>query len=258
MTAAPLALNLALASAGILGFRHGFDYDHVAAISDLASTQDQPRQGMRLGLLYALGHAATVAALGMALIVFQLSLPSGIDHWMERLVGLTLLVLGVYVLWTMVVRPRPAGHTHVPKTRIMLLLNGVLWCEWRVRQAFSSRPVRRRELFAGGIGTAPAFLVGVIHGLGAETPTQLLLLLLAANLGGIGKGMLGLAAFIAGMLLMNTVLCGMAAGLIKVASRRRIAFQAVAALSAAYSILVGAVFLAGTASVTAMLGQFAR
>jgi hypothetical protein len=53
---------------------------------------------MRLGLLYAMGHAAMVAALGSAVIVFQLSLPQGIDRIAERLVGLTLLILGVYVL----------------------------------------------------------------------------------------------------------------------------------------------------------------
>ena len=53
---------------------------------------------MRLGLLYALGHAATVAVLGSMVILFQLSLPHGMDRIAERLVGITLLVLGVYVL----------------------------------------------------------------------------------------------------------------------------------------------------------------
>ena len=98
MTATPSSLQLALLSAAILGFRHGFDYDHIAAISDITSVQKSRWQGMRLGLLYALGHAATVAGLGTVVIVFQLSLPHGIDRVAERLVGLTLLILGVYVL----------------------------------------------------------------------------------------------------------------------------------------------------------------
>jgi hypothetical protein len=98
MTDAPSSLQLALLSAAILGFRHGFDYDHIAAITDITSVQTNRWQGMRLGLLYALGHAAMVAVLGSAVIVFQLSLPHGIDRIAERLVGLTLLVLGVYVL----------------------------------------------------------------------------------------------------------------------------------------------------------------
>jgi len=43
-------------------------------------------------------------------------------------------------------------------------------------------------------------MIGVAHGLGAETPSQLMIFLLAANLGGIGKGFLGLTVFIAGLL----------------------------------------------------------
>src|SRR5580692_5409859 len=92
------SLQLALLSAAILGFRHGFDYDHIAAITDITSVQTSRWRGMRLGLLYALGHAAMVAVLGSAVIVFQLSLPHGVDRIAERLVGLTLLILGVYVL----------------------------------------------------------------------------------------------------------------------------------------------------------------
>ena len=73
-------LQLALLSAAILGFRHGFDYDHIAAITDITSIQDNPRRAMNLGLLYALGHALTVAVLGSAVIFFQLSLPARIDR----------------------------------------------------------------------------------------------------------------------------------------------------------------------------------
>ncbi len=78
MTFTPNSLQLALLSAAVLGFRHGFDYDHIAAISDITSVQTSRWRGMRLGLLYALGHAAMVVALGSAVIVFQLSLPHAV------------------------------------------------------------------------------------------------------------------------------------------------------------------------------------
>ena len=32
-------LDLALLSAAVLGFRHGFDYDHIAAITDITSVE---------------------------------------------------------------------------------------------------------------------------------------------------------------------------------------------------------------------------
>jgi hypothetical protein len=53
----------------------------------------------------------------------------------------------------------------------------------------------------------------VVHGLGAETPTQLMIFLLAANLGGLSKGFLGLGMFLAGLLAMNTLMAASAVGL---------------------------------------------
>jgi hypothetical protein len=257
---APLALDLALVSAGLLGFRHGFDYDHVAAITDITSVQNSPRSAMSTGFMYVLGHAATVAALGLAVIIFQLSLPAGVDNWMEHVVGVTLLVLGIYVLWTTFLQTRPGGqsghtHHHPPRTRITILINAVLWLVWRLRQTFSSRPIERYQLFANGMGNSPALLVGVIHGFGAETPSQLMLFLLAANLGGVAKGVLGLGAFIAGLIVMNTIMCAAAAGMFRASMSRPRIFQWIAGLSAAYSIGVGLVFLAGTSTVAAALGR---
>ena len=80
-------LEMTLITCAVLGFRHGFDYDHIAAISDITSVQRGWREGMRLGLLYALGHGLTVAALGSAVIFLHLSLPAGMDAIGERLVG---------------------------------------------------------------------------------------------------------------------------------------------------------------------------
>ena len=81
---APL-VNVALVSAGLLGFRHGLDYDHVAAISDITAVQPGPWQAMRMGLMYAIGHAATIAVLGLAVILFQFSLPAIVDDIHSRI-----------------------------------------------------------------------------------------------------------------------------------------------------------------------------
>jgi len=110
MTGTPNSLQFALLTAAILGFRHGFDYDHIAAISDITSVQTNRWRGMRLGLLYAIGHAAMVAVLGTAVIVFSTFAAHGIDRIAERLVGLTLLILGVYVAGSIFTgRPRPGA-----------------------------------------------------------------------------------------------------------------------------------------------------
>jgi high-affinity nickel permease len=238
-------LRLALVSAAVLGFRHGLDYDHIAAITDISSVQARARDAMRYGLCYVGGHATTVAILGCGAIAFRVSLPAASDRWAERLVGVTLLTLGIYVLGTFL---RPSAHNHArPRTRITLLINGMLWVYWRLTRIFGGTRVEAPQVFKDGYGTTSTFVVGVIHGLGAETPTQLLLFLLAANLGGTGAGLLGLLMFIAGLLVMNTLMCASAAGLFTSTLAGPATLRALTLVTSAYSIIVGTVFLFGVA-----------
>lgn len=242
----PVNLRLALFSAAILGSRHGLDYDHIAAITDISSVQARPRDAMRYGLLYVAGHATTVALLGATAVVFRIALPAASDRWAERLVGATLLVLGFYVLGTFF---RPGTHNHGrPRTRITILINGALWVYWRLTLILGGTRVDARQVFKDGYGSGSTFLVGVIHGLGAETPTQILLFLMAANLGGVGVGLLGLVMFIVGLVLMNTLMCASAAGLFSAVLSRPSALRAVTLATSAYSIVVGTIFLLGSPS----------
>jgi high-affinity nickel permease len=236
-------LRLALLSAAVLGFRHGLDYDHIAAITDISSVQAKPRDAMRYGLLYVAGHATTIGVLGALAIAFRISLPPSSDRWAERLVGITLVILGLYVLGTFF---RPAHHHSVrPRTRITLIANGILWIYWRLSRIFGGTRVEAPQVFKDGYGNSSAFIVGIIHGLGAETPTQILLFLMAANLGGTWAGLLGLLMFIVGLLAMNTLMCASAAGLFSSILARPAALRALTLATSAYSVIVGAVFLFG-------------
>jgi High-affinity nickel-transport protein len=123
-------LEMTLISCAVLGFRHGFDYDHIAAISDITSVQQKASTAMRLGLLYALGHAAMIALPGAIVIMFQLSLPPRQDSWAERLVGLTLIVLAIYVLGSLVWGNPKA----IPPSRAALIICGFR----KLRRTFSS------------------------------------------------------------------------------------------------------------------------
>lgn len=240
---APANVRLVLLGAAVLGFRHGFDYDHIAAITDISSVQSRARDAMRYGLLYVAGHAATLAVLGTVAISFRMVLPVASDVWAERLVGCTLVLLGLYVLGTFF---RPGTHTHAPRTRITLLINGVLWVYWRLSLIFGGTRVEAPQVFKNGYGTTSTFLVGVIHGLGAETFTQVSLFLAAASLGGVA-GLVGLLMFILGLLIMNTLMCAAAAGLFSTTLAHPNALRALTLVTSAYSIVVGAIFLLGAA-----------
>jgi high-affinity nickel permease len=248
MTATPTSLQLALLSAAILGLHHGFDYDHIAAITDITSVQTSRWRGMRLGLLYALGHAAMVAVLGIAVILFQLSLPRGIDRIAERLVGLTLLILGVYVLGSLF-----QGNT-APRSRFHLLASAARWVHWKMRAYWHDHDVPRPADRTWTYDSKSVLMIGIVHGLGAETPSQVMIFLLAANLGGISKGFVGLAMFIAGLLVMNTAMTAVAVGLFGIGSRLPRFQFVVTALTAIYSLAVGALFLFGSSGLLPPLG----
>jgi hypothetical protein len=80
-----------------LGFRHGIDWDHIAAITDITGSQDTPRASLFYATCYFVGHALVIAILGVVAIVASEHLPASVDVVMERVVGITLLLLGVYI-----------------------------------------------------------------------------------------------------------------------------------------------------------------
>ncbi|HEY6376573.1 MAG TPA: hypothetical protein VIX90_13710, partial [Edaphobacter sp.] len=196
-------------------------------------------------LLYALGHAFTVAVLGAAVIFLHLGLPQHMDAISERLVGATLIALAIYVLISFFRRKSEHGHHHLPtRSRIALLISGARYTQWRIRRlANPSAP--KPTPFTFRYDRTSVFTVGIIHGLGAETPSQLLLFLLAANLGGTSRGFLGLLSFIAGLLIMNTLMTASASGIFASSTHRPRLQTLITSLTAAYSFIIGVIFLFG-------------
>jgi len=237
------SLSLVLFSCAFLGFRHGFDYDHIAAITDIAGVQARVSTTMRLGLMYALGHAATVAILGSVVIGFKLELPGGMDRWAERLVGLTLILLAIYVFSTLI---RKKGK-EMPKSRAAMLIASVRWMHWRLHKRITGASAQPKTS-QSDVSASTCFGIGVIHGLGAETPSQLALFLLAANLGGPGRGFLGLGFFLLGLLIMNTLMTASAAGVFSAGKMWSGWYPVLTGLTALYSMGIGVVFLFGYSS----------
>lgn len=246
----PTTLDLALMSAAVLGFRHGFDYDHIAAISDITNVEPSRNQAMKMGLVYVVGHASTVAVLGATVILFQRSLPVRMDGWAERAVGFTLVLLGLYVLGTLF-RQKSA---YVPKSRAAILIGALRWIAWHARKLFNPSEEPRPHVWSQSYGRKSVLAVGVIHGLGAETPSQLLLFLLAANLGGPARGFLGLGVFLIGLLAMNTLMTASAVGLFGMSAAKPRVMRFVVALTATYSLVVGGIFLFGASGALPTLG----
>lgn len=121
ISAYPAGVNIGLAvTAFLLGLRHGFDWDHIAAIADLTGTAESRKRGFFLSFLYAIGHGLVVFVLGVCAIIFGLAIPEGLDAWMGRIVGLTLIALGAFVLYDLVRN----GRNFRLRSRWMLIIGG--------------------------------------------------------------------------------------------------------------------------------------
>src|ERR1700723_876076 len=79
----------------LLGVRHATDPDHVIAVSTIVSRQRSVRQAGLIGVLWGVGHTITIFLVGVAIILFNLAIPTRIGLAMELAVGLMLILLGV-------------------------------------------------------------------------------------------------------------------------------------------------------------------
>src|SRR6185503_14356994 len=266
-----------LGSAFLFGFRHGIDWDHLAAITDITSSQEDRRLSVLFGTIYALGHALVVFLIGTAAILIGEKLPEGVDAVMGRIVGFTLILLGVYVFVSLIRH----GRDFRLRSRWMLIFSGVRrgvrWAKGKVRSRDTAMGGGPAVAVAAGeemaapswhhghhgrpghhhhaepepddafmnYGQATAFGVGMIHGIGAETPTQLLIFLSAAGAGGTGVGIVVLLSFIVGLLSSNTLITlGSAFGFLR-ASKNFPLYAGVAIVTGVFSLVIGTIFLFG-------------
>jgi hypothetical protein len=96
-----------------------------------------------------------------------------------------------------------------------------------------------------GYGPVSAFVIGMVHGVGAETPTQVLLFLTAAGISGNAGGVLLLVTFLAGLFASNTLVAlGSALGFLG-SKRRSWLFVILAAATGAFSLWIGVSYLLG-------------
>src|SRR6202035_1882236 len=94
------ALVVVLAIALALGLRHATDPDHLAAVSTLiaADPRDGARRAGRLGLAWGMGHATTLVAFGLPIVLFKGYLPEAVQQGAEVAVGLVIMALALRLI----------------------------------------------------------------------------------------------------------------------------------------------------------------
>src|SRR5688572_1041196 len=82
----------ALLSLGfLLGMRHATDSDHVVAVTTLISRERRVGAAALLGVLWGLGHTATLMAVGIPVVLFGLVIPERLGLSLEFSVALMLM-----------------------------------------------------------------------------------------------------------------------------------------------------------------------
>jgi hypothetical protein len=94
-------------------------------------------------------------------------------------------------------------------------------------------------------GARRCFVLGLIHGAGAETPTQVVLFATAAGAGGAVTGSLVLLAFVFGLLICTSGMSWLASLGFRQARQRVIFSLSLGVLTGRFSSLVGVLFLLG-------------
>jgi high-affinity nickel permease len=95
----------------VLGLRHATDPDHLAAVTTLIASGRERTTGAaaKLGLAWGLGHAASLTAFGLPIVLFEAYLPARVEQGAEAAVGVVIVALAV----TLLVRwRRGAFHVH--------------------------------------------------------------------------------------------------------------------------------------------------
>jgi ABC-type nickel/cobalt efflux system permease component RcnA len=89
---------IALGTAGMLGFLHALEVDHMVAVTTFVSRRPTLASATQFGVRWGLGHALAVLAAGGLLLVTGVRWPARYEPLGEGLVGVMLVGLGAWAL----------------------------------------------------------------------------------------------------------------------------------------------------------------
>ena len=147
-------LAMVVVVAVALGLRHASDPDHLAAVTTLIATgKDRAaRTAARLGLAWGVGHATSLFAFGLPIVLFKAYLPEPVQAAAETSVGVMIALLA---LWLLVRWRRGLFHLHQD--------HGPAHTHGTQRRLRTRSPLQ-------------AFGIGLVHGMGGSAGVGVLLL----------------------------------------------------------------------------------
>jgi high-affinity nickel-transport protein len=191
--------------------------------------------------MYALGHGSVVFVLGMLAILAREVLPDWIDPIMERVVGVTLLLLAAYLFYSLYRFFTGQGEFQL-RSRWMIVFAAIRNAYEAIRSKVFGRP-REHVHTSQAYGVRTAVGIGMIHGVGAETGTQALVIATAVGANSQLLGVVALSAFIVGLLLSNSLITVISSVGFVSSRQRQWIYVSAGLFAAVFSLIVGLVFL---------------
>jgi high-affinity nickel-transport protein len=200
-------------AAYVLGLRHAFDADHIAAIDNTTrKLMAEGKRPMSVGFWFSLGHSTIVFVLALLFAIgiralggaFQRSGSTlhGLGDWVGTGASGTFLYLiaglNLLVLWGII--------------KVLLEMRAGAYDEHELEHQLQRRGLMNR--FFGRLGGAigapwQMYPLGLLFGLGFDTATEVALLFLAAGAAGAGLPVYAILClpllFAAGMSLLDTI-----------------------------------------------------
>jgi hypothetical protein len=180
-----------------LGLRHATDPDHLTAVTTLVASGDN-HAARRLGFSWGLGHATSLVAFGIPIVLSASYLPRALQTAAEAAVGVVIIALALRLL----------------------------------------RRWRRGQLGAAGTGRSrgQAYGIGLVHGMGGSAGVGLLLLAHIHNHAEALTALGLFAAFTAVSMAMASASFGFAMGRDAVAARFLTIAPVLGAVSLAFGV----------------------
>jgi high-affinity nickel-transport protein len=186
---------LAIVAIGfLLGMRHATDPDHVIAVTTIVSREGSIKRSALIGAAWGCGHTITILAVGSAIIIFRIALPTRLGLAMELAVGLMLILLGAKNLGGLfrssvqkaiqrpsdaVVEAAPAYHAHGDYIHVHHHSHG----HSHLHDSNQTPVTAMDRWFKGSslyLWVRP-LIVGIVHGLAGSAAVALLVLSTISN-----------------------------------------------------------------------------
>lgn len=193
----------------LLGLKHAMDADHVVAVTTIVSQQRKLRHAALVGITWGIGHTFMIILVGIAILLFRLSISEKTQLTFEFIVAIALVVLGILTL---------TGATKRLSERFARLHHHLHHHDYLHTHAHShdtaqeATPAVHESVpeFLAHFGPFPLIrplIIGILHGLAGSAAIALLVLGSIANqtMAIMYLGIFG-AGTIVGMMLVTTLL----------------------------------------------------